>query len=219
MHSPASVIEMPAPDGTATEVKKHRILIADDHALFRKGVAGLIATTPDFEVCAEASSPKETLSVLREVPIDIALLDLSFQGTNGIELAKQIRAEHPGVRTILISMHDEDVYALRALKSGAQGYLMKRENPAMLLDALRKVAAGSIFLSPRVTESLVYRTVRAEGTASSPIDLLSDRELEVLQLFGEGFGTQAIAERLHLSPKTVETHRLHIKEARLPFRL
>jgi DNA-binding NarL/FixJ family response regulator len=197
--------------------RKYRVLLADDHPLFRRGVAELVGTTPDFEVVAQASSAVEALSKVRQVPIDIAILDVSFHGTNGLELTKQLRAEKPELRIILLSMHDEQLYAIRALKSGAQGYVMKRENPEMLIEALRKVAEGGIYVSQKVSDTLVYRTVRAEQNEVSPIDLLSDRELEVLQLFGEGNTTQEIANLLHLSAKTIETHRLHIKE-KLGFR-
>jgi DNA-binding NarL/FixJ family response regulator len=211
---------MTAPGETAPAAiptRKYQLLLADDHPLFRRGVAELIASTPDFEVVAQAGSAAEALSKIREMPIDIAILDVSFHGTNGLELTKQMRAEQPDLKIVLLSMHDEQLYAIRALKSGAQGYVMKRENPEMLIDALRKVATGGIFVSQKVSDTLVYRTVRAEHNEVSPIDLLSDRELEVLQLFGEGNTTQEIANLLHLSAKTIETHRLHIKE-KLGFR-
>jgi DNA-binding NarL/FixJ family response regulator len=201
----------------AAPTRKFQVLLADDHPLFRRGVAELINRTPDFEVCAEAGSATEALSRIREIPVDLAILDVAFHGTNGLELTKQMRAEKPELRIVLLSMHDEQLYAIRALKSGAQGYVMKRENPEMLLEALRKVIDGGIFVSQRVSDTLVYRTIRAEQNEVSPIDLLSDRELEVLQLFGEGNTTQEIANLLHLSAKTIETHRLHIKE-KLGFR-
>ena len=207
----------PTEAALASPARKHQILLADDHPMFRRGVAELIGSTEDFEVAAQASNAAEALSRIRERPIDIAILDVSFHGTNGLELTKQMRAEKPELRIILLSMHDEQLYAIRALKSGAQGYLMKRENPDMLIEALRKVAEGGIFVSQKVSDTLVYRTVRAEQNEVSPIDLLSDRELEVLQLFGEGNTTQEIANLLHLSAKTIETHRLHIKE-KLGFR-
>jgi DNA-binding NarL/FixJ family response regulator len=207
----------PMPTHPAAPARKYQILLADDHPLFRRGVAELISSTPDFEVAAQAGSAAEALSRIREIPIDIAILDVSFHGTNGLELTKQMRAEKPELRIILLSMHDEQLYAIRALKSGAQGYVMKRENPEMLIEALRKVAEGGIYVSQKVSDTLVYRTVRAEQNEVSPIDLLSDRELEVLQLFGEGNTTQEIANLLHLSAKTIETHRLHIKE-KLGFR-
>src|SRR5436190_9846376 len=124
--------------------RKHRILLADDHPLFRRGVAELIATTPDFEVVAEASSAAEALGKIRELPVDIAILDVSFHGANGLELTKQMRVERPEVRIVLLSMHDEQLYAIRALKSGAQGYVMKREDPEILIEALKKIADGGI---------------------------------------------------------------------------
>ena len=196
---------------------KHRVLLADDHPLFRRGVAELIATTPDFEVVAEASSAAEALRKVREVPVDIAILDVSFHGTNGLEVTKQMRVERPEIRILLLSMHDEQLYAIRALKSGAQGYVMKREDPEVLIEALRKIADGGIYVSQKVADTLVYRAVRSDQNEVSPIDLLSDRELEVLHHFGEGRTTLEIANLLHLSAKTIETHRLHIKE-KLGFR-
>lgn len=220
MHDPMNVLSAPAEpsESSATSpTRKFRILLADDHPLFRRGVADLMSTTDEFEVVAEASSAAEALVKVRETPFDIALLDVSFHGTNGLELTKQIHAEHPGLRIILLSMHDEQLYAIRALKSGAQGYVMKKESPETLIEALKKVAEGGIFVSQKVSDTLVYRAVRSEQNEVSPIDLLSDRELEVLQHFGEGQTTLEIAKLLHLSAKTIETHRLHIKE-KLGFR-
>jgi DNA-binding NarL/FixJ family response regulator len=176
-----------------------------------------MATTDEFEVVAEAGSAAEALIKVREIPLDIAILDVSFHGTNGLELTKQIHSEHPGLRIVILSMHDEQLYAIRALRSGAQGYVMKKENPETLIEALKKVADGGIYVSQRVSDTLVYRAVRSDQNEVSPIDLLSDRELEVLQHFGEGRTTLEIAQLLHLSAKTIETHRLHIKE-KLGFR-
>lgn len=197
---------------TRPSVRKLRILLADDHPLFRRGVAELLGSTTEFEVAGEASSPSEALEKARTLGADIALLDVSFHGTNGLELTKQIKAEYPHIRIILLSMHDEQLYAIRALRSGAQGYVMKKEDPETLLEALKKVADGGIYVSQRVADTLVYRAVRTEQNDVSPIELLSDRELEVLQHFGEGRTTLEIANLLHLSAKTIETHRLHIKE-------
>lgn len=202
---------------TAPSVRKLRILLADDHPLFRRGVAELIGTTAEFEVAGEAANPSEVLAKARDLDVDIALLDVSFHGTNGLELTKQMKAECPHLRIILLSMHDEQLYAIRALKSGAQGYVMKKENPETLLEALKKVAEGGIYVSQRVADTLVYRAIRADHCEDSPIEMLSDRELEVLQHFGEGRTTLEIANLLHLSAKTIETHRLHIKE-KLGFR-
>jgi DNA-binding NarL/FixJ family response regulator len=197
---------------TETSPRKKRILIADDHPIFRRGVANLIATVEEFELVAEASTPQETLTKVRELPVDLALLDLSFQGGNGFELTKQIRAEKPDIGIILLSMHDEDIYAIRGLKSGAQGYVMKREKPAILVEALRRVASGSIYVSPKIADSLVYRSVQTDGHSTSPLEMLTERQLQVLRLFGEGHSTQEVANRLQLGAKTIETHRLHIKE-------
>lgn len=201
----------------APAARKLRILLADDHPLFRRGVAELIGTTEEFEVVGEASNSAEALAKAREMDVDIALLDVSFHGANGLELTKQIKAECPHLRIILLSMHDEQLYAIRALKSGAQGYVMKKEDPETVIEALKKVADGGIYVSQRVADTLVYRAVRTEQSDVSPIELLSDRELEVLQHFGEGRTTLEIANLLHLSAKTIETHRLHIKE-KLGFR-
>jgi DNA-binding NarL/FixJ family response regulator len=200
-----------------TQPGKTRILLADDHPFFRRGLAALISSLDDFIVVAEADSPQETLSRVRELPVDIAVLDLSFEGKNGLELAKQIRAEKPEVAIVLLTMHDEELYAIRALKSGAKGYVMKRENPEVLVEALRNVAAGDIHVSPRIKSSLVFQAVQSDGQPGSPLDLLTDRQLEVLQLFGEGHSTQEVARRLNLGAKTIETHRMHIKE-RLGFK-
>lgn len=209
MNGMTDLIESTSP---RTQTRKLQILIADDHSLFRRGVADLLASTQDFQVAAQAGSAAEALSIIRELPIDIAIVDLSFHGTNGLELTKQMRAEKPELRIIVLSMHDEHIYAMRALKAGAKGYVMKREAPEILITALRKIAEGGIFVSQNVSNTLVFRAVAAEQNDVSPIGRLSDRELEVLQLFGEGHNTSEIASLLHLSAKTIETHRLHIKE-------
>jgi DNA-binding NarL/FixJ family response regulator len=192
--------------------KKVQVLLVDDHPLFRKGIAELIRSTGQYEVVGEAATPGEALAKMRETTADVAVIDVSFHGTNGLELTKQMLAEQPNLRVMLLSMHDESLYALRALNSGAQGYVMKKESPDTVLEALRKVADGKIHVSPSIADSLVYRAMRADKPGSNPIDLLSDRELEVLQLFGEGNATHEVAKLLNLSPKTIETHRLHIKE-------
>jgi DNA-binding NarL/FixJ family response regulator len=197
---------------SATAQSRKRILLGDDHPIFRRGIAALISTCEDFEVVAEAATPQEVLSKVRDLPVDVAVLDLTFDGMSGLELTKQVRAEKPEVAIVLVSMHDEELYAIRALRSGAQAYVMKREDPSVLITALRKVSNGDIYVSPNVADSLVYKAVRSDGNSASPLDSLSDRQLEVLQLFGEGHSTQEVAKRLQVSAKTVETHRMHIKE-------
>jgi DNA-binding NarL/FixJ family response regulator len=202
------------PDDPISDSKEpKRILIVDDHPVFRHGVAALIAAETDLTVCGEADSAPAALEAMRRLKPDLAILDISLQGTNGIELVKLMRAEQPRLIIIMLSMHDESLYALRALRAGARGYVMKGEAMTHVIAALRKVLGGDIYVSPRFSERLVFKAIQSlEGGMGSPVDKLSDRELEVLQLLGRGFGTREIANELHLSVKTIETHRAHIKE-------
>ncbi len=193
-------------------------MIVDDHPVFRHGISALINAENDLIVCGEAASSPAALEAMRTLNPDVALLDISLPGTNGIELIKLMKAEHPKLPLLMLSMHDESLYALRALKAGALGYVMKAEALTHVLDALRKVLEGEIYVSPRLSERLIFQAIQSvDGTSGSPVDRLSDRELEVLELLGRGFGTKEIASELHLSVKTIETHRAHIKE-KLGFR-
>lgn len=195
------------------EIRRRSVLIVDDHPVLRHGIAQLINHEKDLVVCGEAESAPTALEAMRRLKPDIALLDISLQGTNGIELIKLMRAEHPKLPILMLSMHDESLYALRALRAGARGYVMKGEAMEHVLTAIRKVLEGDIYVSPRFSERLVFKAIQSlEGGMGSPVDKLSDRELEVLQLLGKGFGTREIANELHLSIKTIETHRAHIKE-------
>lgn len=197
---------------------KRRVLIVDDHPVFRHGISALINAEPDLEVCGEASSSSSALEAMRQLKPDVALLDISLPGTNGIELIKLMKAENPKLPLLMLSMHDESLYALRALKAGALGYVMKAEALTHVLDALRKALLGEIYVSPRLSERLIFQAIQSvDGGTGSPVDRLSDRELEVLELLGRGLGTKEIAAQLHLSVKTIETHRAHIKE-KLGFR-
>jgi len=190
----------------------------DDHPVFRHGISALINAEADLMVCGEASSSPTALDAMRTLTPDVALLDISLPGTNGIELIKLMKAEQPKLPLLVLSMHDESLYALRALKAGALGYVMKAEALTHVLDALRKVLIGEIYVSPRLSERLIFQAIQSvDGSGGSPVDRLSDRELEVLELLGRGFGTKEIASELHLSVKTIETHRAHIKE-KLGFR-
>lgn len=191
----------------------NRILIVDDHPLFRSGLAELLDQQNDLEVCAHADSAPGALEQMRKHRPDLAIIDVSLTGTNGIELIKLMKAEQPKLLILTLSMHDETLYALRALKAGALGYLMKAEAIEHVLHSVRRVLQGRVFVSPRFGEKLIFRAINASGTGSeSPIDSLSDRELEVLTLLGKGHSTKSIAQNLNLSVKTVETHRAHIKE-------
>ncbi|HEX8313157.1 MAG TPA: response regulator transcription factor [Chthoniobacteraceae bacterium] len=206
-------VEVKGNGAAVTGTRKHRVYLVDDHPVFRHGIAKLVNSEEDLTVCGEAGTAAAALDGLRQTEADVAILDVSLAGTNGIELSKQIRAEHPKMPLLVVSMHDEALYALRALRAGAQGYVMKREGTTHLLTAIRKVLAGEVWVSPRFSEQLLYQAARVPGPQEkSPLDALTDREMEVLQLLGLGQSTRKIAEELHLSPKTIETHRLHIKE-------
>lgn len=193
--------------------KARRVLIVDDHPVFRRGIIHLLAQVPEMTVCAQADSAPGALAAMRENTPDLALLDVSMPGTNGIELIKLMLAEQPRLMILMVSMHDESLYALRALRAGAKGYVMKQEAADRVLEAVTKVLDGGIYVSPELSEKLVFKAIQGSNNdLGSPVDKLSDRELEVLQHFGRGKSTREIAEALRLSVKTIETHRAHIKE-------
>lgn len=202
------------PDSNVTaSVAQRRVLLVDDHPGFRRGMAAIIDDQPDLIVCGEAEDASTALDAMRRLKPDVAILDISMPGTNGIELTKLIVAEQPKLAVLVLSMHDESIYALRALRAGAKGYVMKAEPVDNVLAAMRKVLDGNIYLSPRFCDLLVFKAIQSqENGTGSPVDGLSDRELEVLRLLGKSCGTREIANQLHLSVKTIETHRSHIKE-------
>ncbi len=198
---------------TTAAPPRRRVLLVDDHPVFRRGMAALIEDQEDLTVCGEAESATTALDALRQLKPDVALMDINLPGTNGIELIKMALAEEPRLIILVLSMHSESLYALRALRAGAKGYVMKAEALKSVLSALRKVLSDGIYVSPKFTERLVFKAIRSEDAGlGSPVDRLSDRELEVLQLMGKGFGTRDTATALNLSIKTIETHRAHIKE-------
>jgi DNA-binding NarL/FixJ family response regulator len=190
-----------------------RIVIVDDHPLFRKGLEELIHSDGSFEVCGEAGNAMEAMEVIRKIGPDLAIVDLSLPGANGIELIKNIRAEFPKLPILVLSMHDESLYALRSLRAGAQGYVMKHEAMANVVQAIHEVFNGRPYLSPAMAAQVITKFAhrQAEGE-TDPVERLSDRELEILELIGKGNEVRQIAKQLHLSPKTVETHRAHIKD-------
>lgn len=193
--------------------KVARIFLVDDHPLFRHGLARFIEAESGYEICGEASSVPRALEALRKTNADIAIVDISLPGANGLELIKHLKVEHPNVAILVVSAHDEQLYALRALRAGASGYVMKKEAETVFLSALQKVVSGGVYVSPAFGDQLIYKVARNEGgNGASPLDVLSDREMEVLQLIGESKPTRQIAAELNLSVKTVESHRLHIKE-------
>ena len=188
-----------------------RILIVDDHPIVRAGYAMLLARQADFEICGEADSAGEALRAIREQQPDLVIIDLTLKSGNGLELCKQLAHADPSLRMLVISAHDEQLYADRALRSGARGFVNKEEATAKLIDAVRAVLDGKVWLSPRMTERLLARIGQGESPSSSPVENLSDRELEVFEMIGNGLTTHQVAARLHLSPKTVESYRENLK--------
>src|SRR2546428_3800027 len=190
-----------------------RIVIVDDHPLFRKGLEQLIHSDSAFAVCGEANNASEAMEVIRKLHPDLAIVDLSLPGANGIELIKNIRAEFPKLPILVLSMHDESLYALRALRAGAEGYVMKHEAMANVIQAIHEVFNGRPYLSPAMAAQVITKFAhRGSQSEADAVERLSDRELEILELIGKGNEVRQIAKLLHLSPKTVETHRAHIKE-------
>jgi DNA-binding NarL/FixJ family response regulator len=190
-----------------------RVLIVDDHPLLRKGVSQLIDQEKDLLVVGEAEDAHKAITAIENTNPDVALIDITLNGASGIELLKDVRARFPKLKMLVLSMHDESVYAHRALRAGASGYIMKQEGTERVLTALRKVLKGEVYLSDRLGNRLLHTLVNGRSSpVSSPIEELSDRELEVFSLIGQGHGTRPIAEKLHLSVKTIESHRAHIKE-------
>ena len=190
-----------------------RIVIVDDHPLFRKGLEQLIHSDGAFAVCGEAGNAAESMDVIRKLNPDLAIVDLSLPGANGIELIKNIRAEFPNLPILVLSMHDESLYGLRALRAGANGYVMKHEAMANVVQAIHEVFSGRPYLSPAMAAQVITKFAKKSSEGESDaVDRLSDRELEILELIGKGTEVRQIANLLHLSPKTVETHRAHIKE-------
>lgn len=192
---------------------RKQVFVVDDHPIFRRGLAALINAENDLTVCGQAGSASQALESLRHIAADVVVVDISLPGTNGLELLKHLRAEHPKLPVLILSAHDEQIYALRGLRAGAAGYLMKRESDEKFIEALRVVLRGQVYVSSAFGEQLIYKVARGqeEGTGT-PLEVLTDRELEILQLVGAGRSSRQIADILHLSVKTVESHRLHIKE-------
>lgn len=190
-----------------------RLLVVDDHPVFRHGICQYLGQESNLVICGEAPNAQLALDAMRQLKPDMVLLDVSMPGTNGIELIKHMLAEQPKLLILMLSMHDESLYALRALRAGAKGYVMKQQAMETILDAVRKVLGGGIYVSPQFSEKLIFKSIAGStDDLGSPVDKLSDRELEVLQLFGRNKTTKEIGESLHLSVKTIETHRTHIKE-------
>jgi len=185
-----------------------RIVVADDHTIVREGLKQILAGQPDFQVVAEASDGHEALKRVRELEFDVLLLDMSMPGKSGVELIKQVKSEKPKLRILVLTMHEEHQYAVRAIRAGASGYLTKEGASSQLVTALRKVASGGAYISAEVAEQLA---LNAMPDASGPLhERLSDREFQVFRMIAEGKSVSEIAERLNLSVKTVSTHKANL---------
>lgn len=191
---------------------KRKVLIVDDHPVFRFGMVQLISQEEDLHVCGEAATSAGALEAMRVGDPDVAIVDISLQGANGIDLLKRMKSEKPRMPVLMISMYNETLYPLRALRAGASGYVTKRAALADIVTAVRQVLAGDIYLGTDLAERLILKSLgNGKGDPGSPVDPLSDRELEVMELIGRGFSTRDIAQQLNLSVKTVESHRANIK--------
>ncbi|HEY9153854.1 MAG TPA: response regulator transcription factor [Opitutaceae bacterium] len=194
-------------------IPKTRIFIVDDHPLLRRGLAELINQEADMTFCGEAEDSPTAMKLISQVKPDLVIVDISLKGYNGIELIKNIKAFDPKIQILVLSMHDESVYAMRVLRAGAKAYVMKQEVVDKVMEAVRRIRAGKVFVSERVASRMLDQVVVGGDPApDSPVDLLSDRELEIVNMIGSGQPTREIAAKLHISIKTVESHRARIKE-------
>lgn len=190
-----------------------RIVIIDDHPSTRDGLSTRIQLEPDLQVCGEASDVADGLQLIKTQLPNVAIIDISLKTGNGIDLIKQVKDQHPAVKMLVWSMYDESLYAERALRAGAMGYINKENVTDTIVDAIHTVNKGQVFLSPNMSAKVLQRLVSgSQSLVQSPVETLSDRELQTFELIGLGLNTNDIATRMNLSPKTVETYRARIKE-------
>lgn len=195
-----------------TAPRRHRILIVDDHPIVRQGLRRLIEQEPDLVVCGEAETVRDAKSLIRELLPDAVIVDISLRQGDGIELVKDTRAHYPAMKLLVLSMHDEGIYAERLLSAGANGYVMKQAAGDQFLVALRRVLENGVYVSEAVGNAMIQRFASGGAhAAGNPIDSLSNRELQVLQMIGQGLSTRQSADSLNLSVKTVESHRQRLK--------
>lgn len=192
--------------------EKARIMLVDDHAMLRHGMATLINLESDMGVVAEAGDGTEAMAILRKkIPVDLVLLDMTLKTVSGLEVVKNLHAADPALKVLFVSMHDESVYAERALRAGAQGYIMKHEPGEVLLAAIREVLKGNIYLSKQMQEKLLKRIATGVNEVEQSINTLTPSEFEILHMIGQGHSSQEIANLLCRSIKTIETHRFNIR--------
>ena len=188
-------------------------MLVEDHPVVRHGLANLIDDEPDLAVCGGAESTTEALKLIPQLHPDVVLIDIALGEESGLELIKRVHDAHPDLPILALSMHDEALYAERALRAGAKGYIMKKEAMEKVMTAIRSVLGGEMFVSPKMASRMVHKLIDGRGAQSaSPLELLSDREFEVFNLIAQSIGPTEIAQRLDVSVKTIETHREHIKE-------
>jgi DNA-binding NarL/FixJ family response regulator len=209
----AATIQRPSSRGALSTAPKRRVLLVDDHPIVRQGLTEMVNHEEDLSVCGTAEDMNQALEQIERLKPDLVVLDISLKGSNGIEVLKDIKVRLPKTVVLMLSMHDETLYAVRALRAGAAGYVMKQEPADRVLDSMRRVLSGEIALSQSMEKTMMKQLFggRADHTGS-PLEDLSDRELEVFRLIGKGCSTRQIAEELHRSIKTIESHRAHIKE-------
>ncbi len=196
-----------------SENRKTKIVVVDDHPIVRQGLAELLNREDDLMVCGQAEDAHQAMQAIKALKPDMIIVDISLKETSGMELIKDIKARYPNMSILALSMHDESLYAERVLRAGAEGYIMKAEATENIVMAIRKVLSGQIYLSDRMAPKMVRKLVGAgPNVGASAIERLSDRELEVFRLVGQGYTTRQIAENLYLSIKTIETYRAHLKE-------
>ena len=188
------------------------MLLIDDHPVIRRGLTEMFEQEPDLAVCGQAGSVAEALAVLQTATPDIAVVDISLDGADGLQLVKQINARWPAVLLLVLSMHEERLFAERAIRAGAHGYIMKSEPPEQVVRAIRRVSEGGVYVSERLQSEWLRQMRSGKPRALTPVESLTDRELAVFRLIGEGQSTREIATQLVLSVKTIETHREHIKK-------
>lgn len=199
----------PTPKNAA---KRRGIFLIDDHAILRAGLRRLLEAEPDFKVCGESESGQKAISRIRASRPDLVIVDISLPGTNGIELIKRLRSQFADLPMLVLSMHDENLYAERALRAGARGYVMKQAPTEQLLAAIRQVLNRGIHVSEGLSAQLLHSLVSAKAAPRNSLEILSDRELEVVQMMGKGLSTGEVARELGISAKTVETHRGNIRQ-------
>ena len=196
---------------TDSRVTTARIMIVDDHPALCEGLGHRISAPPDRTVCWQACDVDAALKMIREIQPDVVIVDIALKNSDGLELIKAIKRRHQHICTLAHSMYDESLYADRCLHAGAMGYVNKEANPDEVIKAIREILAGRVYLSPAMTSAVLGRTVSGAEPLADPMDTLTDRQLEVFRLIGEGQSAQQIAQRLHISVHTVETHRENIK--------